>query len=433
MPLTVVLRVAIRALGRNVLRTVLTMLGIVIGVSAVMAMVALGNGAQAAVESEMRSAGANLVFVTAGNYIRGGDAINIRSGLGASTTLTEQDARAIAGIAGVANVAAGVSDRAFTTREGARFFGRIQGTDVAFPALYDWSFAAGQFFTTSDVTGRARVAVLGSTVAAKLFGDAAQAVGQTVEIKQQPFHVVGVSASAVADQADSVFVPYTTLQQALGITHLQTVIVGAREAGEASRIAEDVTRLLRARHRLEGTGSPDDFVVRSQAAEAITKGLYTSVAAFALANMPNLDKMTLDEMQGTLARANATMTALLAAIATVSLIVGGIGIMNIMLVAVTERTREIGLRRAVGARSRDVLVQFLVEAVTLSVIGGVVGIALGFVTSTGIQRLLDWPTRVSPGAVGLAFAIAVAVGVFFGFYPARKASQLDPIDALRYE
>jgi ABC-type antimicrobial peptide transport system permease subunit len=178
---------------------------------------------------------------------------------------------------------------------------------------------------------------------------------------------------------------------------------------------------------------PDDFVVRSQAAEAITKGLYTSVAAFALANMPNLDKMTLEEMQGTLARANATMTALLAAIATVSLIVGGIGIMNIMLVAVTERTREIGVRRAVGARSRDVLVQFLVEAVTLSVLGGLAGIALGFVTSTGIQRLLDWPTRVSPGAVGLAFAIAVAVGVFFGFYPARKASQLDPIDALRYE
>jgi ABC-type antimicrobial peptide transport system permease subunit len=149
--------------------------------------------------------------------------------------------------------------------------------------------------------------------------------------------------------------------------------------------------------------------------------------------MPNLDKMTLEEMQGTLSRANATMTALLAAIATVSLIVGGIGIMNIMLVAVTERTREIGVRRAVGARSRDVLVQFLVEAVTLSVLGGIAGIALGFVASSGIQRMLDWPTRVSPGAVGLAFAIAVAVGVFFGFYPARKASQLDPIDALRYE
>jgi putative ABC transport system permease protein len=437
MPIAIVLRVAVRALGRNVLRTVLTMLGIVIGVSAVMAMVALGNGAQAAVESEMRSAGANLVFVTAGNYTRGGDAINIRSGLGAATTLTDEDAAAIRGVDGVAHVSAGVSDRAFSVRPGAgqqaRVFGRIQGCDVAFPALFDWSFAAGQIFTPADVASRARVAVLGRTAAEKLFGTAEQALGQAIEIKQQRFQVTGVAVSSVADQAETVFVPYTTLQGMLGFSHLQQVVVGAREAGEASRVAEDVTRLLRTRHGLVGAAQPDDFTVRSQAAEAITKGLYTSVAAFALANMPNLDKMTLEEMQGTLSRANATMTALLAAIATVSLIVGGIGIMNIMLVAVTERTREIGVRRAVGARSRDVLVQFLVEAVTLSVLGGIAGIALGFVASSGIQRMLDWPTRVSPGAVGLAFAIAVAVGVFFGFYPARKASQLDPIDALRYE
>ena len=209
--------------------------------------------------------------------------------------------------------------------------------------------------------------------------------------------------------------------------------MATREAGAASPAAAEITRLLRARHGLTGSGRPDDFVVRTQAAQALTRGLYTSVAAFALANMPNLDKVTLDEMQGALSRANATMTALLASIATVSLIVGGIGIMNIMLVAVTERTREIGLRRAVGARSRDVLVQFLVEAVTLSALGGVVGVAAGFLAAAGIESLLEWPTRVSPGAVGLAFAIAVFVGVFFGFYPARKASQLDPIDALRYE
>jgi ABC-type antimicrobial peptide transport system permease subunit len=398
-----------------------------------MAMVALGNGAQAAVESEMRSAGANLVFVTAGNYTRGGDAVNIASGLGAATTLVSGDADAIATVAGVAHRAAGVSDRAFVTAGRARHFGRIQGTDVAFPFIYDWRFAAGEFFTPADVASGAGVAVLGRVVAERLFGDADRAIGQAVDIKQERFTVVGVTASTAADQAESAFVPYTTLQRMLDITHLHTIVAATHEAGEASRAASDITRLLRARHRLEGSGLPDDFTVATQAGQAITKGLYTSVAAFALANMPNLDKVTLDEMQGALSRANSTMTALLAGIATVSLVVGGIGIMNIMLVAVTERTREIGVRRAVGARSRDVLVQFLVEAVALSMVGGLAGIALGFLASAGIERLLEWPTRVSPGAVGLAFSIAVAVGVFFGYYPARKASQLDPIDALRYE
>jgi putative ABC transport system permease protein len=433
MPFAVVLRVAVRALGRNVLRTVLTMLGIVIGVAAVMAMVALGNGAQAAVETEMRSAGANLIFVTAGNYIRGGDSINIPSGRGAATTLTTEDADAIAGVAHVAYRAAGVSDRAFASNGTNRVFGRIQGTDVSFPFLYDWQFESGQFFTPAHVSSAARVAVLGRVTAEKLFGSAARAVGQSVEIKQQRFEVLGVSGSTTGDQAETVFVPYTALQQMLGITHLQTIAIATAEAGDASAAAEEITRLLRKRHSLPGGSTPDDFVVRTQAGEALTKGLYTSVAAFALANMPNLDKVTLDEMQGVLSRANSTMTALLAAIATVSLIVGGIGIMNIMLVAVTERTREIGVRRAVGARSRDVLVQFLVEAVALSMLGGIGGIALGFAASAGIERLLEWPARVSPGAIGIAFAIAVAVGVFFGFYPARKASMLDPIDALRYE
>ena len=433
MPLTVVLRIALRALGRNVLRTLLTMLGIVIGVAAVMAMVALGNGAQAAVEAEMRSAGANLIFVTSGNYTRGGDAMKIASGLGAATTLTPADAEAIDGVPAVAYRAASVSDRAFVSQGTARHFGRIQGTDVGFPFLYDWRFDAGQFFTAADVANAAPVAVLGRAIAERLFGEADRAVGQAVDIKQQRFTVVGVTASAAADQSETAFVPYTTLQRLLNITHLHGVVVGTHEAGDASRAAADITRLLRSRHGLEGSGRPDDFTVATQAGQAITKGLYTSVAAFALANMPNLDKVTLEEMQGALSRANSTMTALLAGIATVSLIVGGIGIMNIMLVAVTERTREIGVRRAVGARSRDVLVQFLVEAVALSMVGGLAGIGLGFVTSAGIERLLEWPTRVSPAAVGLAFSIAVGVGVFFGYYPARKASRLDPIDALRYE
>jgi putative ABC transport system permease protein len=433
MPILVLVRVAARALARNVLRTALTMLGIVIGVAAVIAMVALGNGAQASVESEMRSAGANLVFVTAGNYIRGGDSVNIPSGLGAAKTLVVADADAIAALPGVAHRSPLVNDRAFASAGPSRVFGRVVGVDVAFPLIYDWRLEAGTFFTPEQVRDRERVAVLGRNVAAKLFGDASRAIGKSAEIKGERYEIVGVSASNVADQADSVFVPYPVLQQTLGIEHLHSIIVATREAGEASTAAEAITRLLRTRHGLPGGGTPDDFVVRTQAAEALTKGLYTSVAAFALANMPNLDKVTLDEMQGALSRANATMTALLAGIATVSLIVGGIGIMNIMLVAVTERTREIGIRRAVGARSRDVLTQFLAEAVALSMLGGVAGIAVGFAASAGIEALLEWPTRVSADAVLLAFAIAVGVGVFFGFYPARKASRLDPIDALRYE
>ncbi len=251
------------------------------------------------------------------------------------------------------------------------------------------------------------------------------------------------------------FVPYTALQDALGIAHLHTITIEAEQAGEASRIAGDVTLLLRSRHqdhinsamqklRQSGVmgnqmpqsglgGTPDDFTVKTQSQEALTKGLYTSVAAFILANMPKVDEVNLAEMNATLQRASTTMTALLAGIAAVSLVVGGVGIMNIMLVAVKERTREIGVRRAVGARRRDVLLQFLAEALTLSAAGGIVGIALGFATSFAMTMLLDWPTRMTVSAVGLAFGISAAIGIFFGFYPARRAARLDPINALRSE
>jgi ABC-type antimicrobial peptide transport system permease subunit len=250
-----------------------------------------------------------------------------------------------------------------------------------------------------------------------------------------------------------VVVPYTALQKVLGINYLQLIMVSSEQAGDASNIAAAITPLLRSRHHLDnanpisvptglgglqspgmgGGESPDDFTVKTQASEALTKGLNTSVAAFVLANMPKMDQVNLQEMSGTLSRAGQTMTALLASIATISLIVGGIGIMNIMLVSVTERTREIGIRRAVGARSHDVLMQFLVEAVALGISGGVLGIVAGFIAALTITATLQWQATVSFTAVALAFGVAAATGVFFGFYPARRASQLNPIDALRFE
>ncbi|MDE3153830.1 MAG: ABC transporter permease [Acidobacteriota bacterium] len=459
MSLLVGFRVAISALGRNKMRTLLTMLGIIIGVAAVIAMVAVGQGAQAAVESEVRSAGANLIFVSAGNYTRGGESMNIASGLGAANTLTVADADALARIQGVQYRSAGVSDRALAAAGDQTFFTVIQGIDTQWPLIYSWDWVRGAGFTPADIGGHVPAAVLGRTAAGRLFGTS-DPIGQTVMIRNRAFRVVGVTGTTTDDQAETIFVPFTTLQDVLSVHSLQTITVAATEAGDTSQISAAIRKLLRARHHLDdpaaatavvptqgaragsnlmmpgastGLGVPDDFTVKTQAARALTKGLYTSVAAFALANLPKLDEVTRQEMTSTLDRAGTTMTALLGGIAAVSLIVGGIGIMNIMLVSVRERTREIGIRMAVGAHARDVMLQFLAESVTLSLIGGLLGIGLGFAASHGITSMLEWPTAVSARAVLLAFAIAGAVGVFFGYYPAIKASRLDPIDALRYE
>jgi len=448
-------RLALRGLRRNKLRTLLTMLGIVIGVAAVLTMVALGNGAQQNVAEDVRSAGTNLLHVNAGNYTRGGEESNIASGLGSATTLTPEDAAATARIAGVNNVAPGVKLRGWIASGGRRFYGPILGTGESFASMYKWRVETGRFFTAVDVEARRPVAVLGRTVRDQLFGAGSAVKGAEVLIHGVRFSVIGVTDTTDPDQTEMAFTPYTALQDALGISYLHTITIEAAQAGDASRIAADVTTLLRDRHAghitaqmerlrqggLTGNqmpqsgvgGTPDDFTVKTQASEALTKGLYTSVAAFILANMPKLDEVNLAEMHATLQRANTTMTALLAGIAAISLVVGGVGIMNIMLIAVTERTREIGVRRAVGARRRDVLLQFLVEAVTLSACGGVVGIALGLAASFGLTALFEWSTRVSAGAILLAFGMAAAVGVLFGFYPARRAARLDPIDALRAE
>jgi putative ABC transport system permease protein len=406
MSILMTLLVALKALARNKLRTALTMLGMIIGVAAVIAMVALGAGAQQSIESQIRSAGTNLIIVSAGNWTTGG----VRHGQGASNTLTREDAEAIrTQVEGVQYLSAGLTTRAQVIAGNQNWATRIQGTDVDLPLIRSWALSDGAFFSPQDVSAAAKVAVLGSVVRDMLFAPDIDPVGQIVRVRNQPFKVVGVLASKGQaamgeDQDDAVFVPFTTVQRKLtGTTYINNVTVSATSAGQVLTVADEIIALMRVRHNIR-PGEPDDFMVR-----------------------------TLEELASVRSEATRTMTALLASIAGVSLLVGGIGIMNIMLVSVTERTREIGLRLAVGARGRDVLMQFLVEAVVLSLAGGLVGIGLGFGISEALTRFLTWPTTVSVEAVGLAFGFAAATGIFFGFYPARKAARLDPIDALRFE
>ena len=416
-------QIAARALKRHPLRTGLTMLGVIIGVAAVIAMVALGSGARGSVETSLKSAGTNIIQVSAGNYTRGGESMNIASGLGSATTLTLEDAAAIRAVDGVQQVAAGVRNRGWVKSAHRQFFTQLRGTYPQLAGIHGWEWLGGRFDSGDDR------AVMGRAAARELFGEGFDPVGERITIGDRVFTVTGYFRTSDPDMDETVFVALPAAQAMWKIRHLQTITVSIEQAGDASRVAGDITLLLRDRH----ASNVDDFTVKTQAAANVTKGLYTSVAAFALANMPKLDEITLQEMSSTLSRAGSTMTALLGSIAAISLIVGGIGIMNVMLVSVTERTKEIGLRLAVGARRRDVLVQFLVEAMVMSLAGGVVGAALGIVTARTLTAVLDWPTEISALTVLSAFAIAAIVGVIFGYYPARRASRLDPIDALRYE
>ena len=438
-------QIAVRALNRNRLRTGLTMLGVIIGVAAVIAMVALGTGARGSVETSLKSAGTNIIQVSAGNYTRNGESMNIASGLGSATTLTRDDAEEIRRLRGVTAVAAGVRNRAWATSAHRRFFTQIRGSEAALASIHGWEWLGG------TITDGPDGAVMGRAASRELFGEGFDPVGQTVTIGDRVFVVTGYFRTRDPDHDETVFIPLAAGQALLGgISYLHTITVSVEQAGDATAVATVITDRLRERHgrgrqatRAVGLGgnqlpdggmaSADDFTVKTQAAANVTKGLYTSVAAFALANMPKLDAVTLQEMSGTLSRAGTTMTALLGSIAAISLIVGGIGIMNIMLVSVTERTKEIGLRLAVGARRRDVLLQFLVEAMVMSLLGGVLGVGIGLAAARGLTAVLDWPTEVSPATVASAFAIAALVGVVFGYYPARRASRLDPIDSLRYE
>jgi len=413
MSILMVFLVALKALGRNKLRTALTMLGMIIGVAAVITMVALGTGAQTSIETQIQSTGTNMIIVSAGNFLQGG----VRLGQGNASTLTPDDAAAISRVQGVQYTAAGVNTRGQIIAGNQNWNTQVQGTDVDFPTIRSWPVAMGAFFTPQDVSAASKVVVLGSVVRDQLFGPDANPVGQPIRIANttaqgqasHPFTVVGVLGSkgqsgVGQDQDDVVFVPYTTVMKKMrGITFIQQATVSAASASDTSATADRIAALLRVRHKIQ-PGDSDDFMVR-----------------------------TMEEMAAVRVQATQTMTGLLAGIAGVSLLVGGIGIMNIMLVSVTERTREIGLRMAIGARGRDVLLQFLVEAVVLSLLGGAFGILLGFSLSQGVTLWFQWPTAVSPGSVAIAFGFAGATGVFFGFYPARKAAALEPIDALRFE
>ena len=433
--LPVNIKLAIRSLSRNPLRTILTMLGIIIGVAAVLTMVALGTGARASVENEVSSAGTNIVFVRSGNYIRGGTSVGIASGLGAANTLIPDDGNAIARqVAGITAISPGLSLRTFVTAGDSREFLRVQGVASNFSSIYTWNLSQGRMLVDTGVAE----AVLGQTLATKLYGDR-NPLGNVIQVRDTAYTVVGVTDGQAEDHSEVLFVPWQSLQTSMGVGHIDSLTVAAEKAGETSRIGEEVKSILRARHnistetRADGMREPDDFVVETQAAQALTRGLYTPAAAFALANLPKLDEVTLDEMADTLDRASNTMTALLASIAAVSLIVGGIGIMNIMLVAITERTREIGLRMATGARSGDVAMLFLIESITLSVLGGLIGLVLGLLSAQIIGWSLGWPATVSVASTVMAIGIAGLVGLIFGIYPARRASLLDPIDALRTE
>jgi putative ABC transport system permease protein len=404
------LRIALRSLRVNKLRTALTMLGIMIGVGAVIAMVSVGAGAQARVAEQIQSLGSNLIIVLPGSRNTAG----LRLGQGSQVSITEDDALAIAReVPTVQAVAPNVRGNAQVVYGNLNWSTTITGVTADYFEARDWTLEAGRPILRDDVDGATKVALVGQTAALNLFGDS-DPLGEIIRIKKVPFTIVGVlsrkgQTTWGQDQDDVIVIPLSTAKKkVLGASQANSRAVNAISikvhAGEDMSEAEaQIRTLLRDRHRLQPY-QEDDFWIRN-----------------------------LSEVLQTQEESSKVMTYLLAAIASVSLLVGGIGIMNIMLVSVTERTREIGLRMAVGARARDILTQFLVEAVTLSLIGGVIGIALGIGGSNAISALAEWRTVLAPSAILLAFGFAAAIGIFFGFYPARKASRLDPIEALRYE
>jgi putative ABC transport system permease protein len=405
MSILMTIRIALKALGRNKLRTALTALGMIIGVGAVITMVGIGSGAQTTIEDQIKSAGTNLITVNSGNFNQGG----VRMGMGSSTRLSQEDADAIRLVDGVQYVSESTNTRGQVIAGNQNWNTRVEGANVDLPLIRSWPMKYGMFFTPQDVTSASKVCVLGTTTTEMLFGPDVDPTGQMIRIRNQPFKIIGVLASkgqgtGGQDQDDTIIVPYTTVMKKLqGQQNINEIKVSAVSAGQVDQVAEAIRSVMRIRHEIPSPDQ-DDFTVRTQ-----------------------------EEIASVRTATTRTLTTFITIIAGVSLIVGGIGIMNIMLVSVTERTREIGLRMAIGARGRDVLLQFLVEAIVLSLFGGLVGIALGFGLAEGARRFLEWPVNVPVNSIAIAFGVAAGIGVFFGFYPATKAAGLDPIEALRYE
>jgi putative ABC transport system permease protein len=405
MDLLSVVRVAMRALLRNKMRSTLTILGIIIGVGAVICTVAIGQGASRQVQQQISSLGDNLIFISAGSVNRGG----VQMGSSATKTLTAADARAIQQqVPEIKSVSPGVGWAGQVVYEGQNWFTQIRGVAPEYLSIREWPVQDGSNLTQRDVDTAANVCLLGQTVVQNLFGDE-DPVGKTLRVGNIPFTVIGVLQSKGAstfgqDEDDTIIMPYTTVQKKLsGIDWLQYIMCSAVSQDAASSAIQQISGLLRERHRLRAT-QDDDFIIRSAQALA--------------------------EAQ---AQSSRVMTLLLASIASVSLLVGGIGIMNIMLVSVTERTREIGVRIAIGATEEDVQLQFLSEALVLSLMGGAAGVVAGVAGSMAVSNMLKWPTSVPLASILIAVLFSAAVGVFFGYYPARKASRLDPIQALRFE
>jgi len=397
--------IALRALRRNLLRTGLTMLGIIIGVAAVIAMVAIGTGAKAQVAESIEQMGQNMVMIIS----RAARSGRVHMGFGSGVSLTRQDYDAIRQeISGLAGASPEVRASAQVAAGNQNVNTTVYGVSEEYPAVRAWRLEGGSHFAEAEVRAAAKVAVLGQSVATNLFGGG-DPVGQMIRIQHAPYEVIGVLRAKGAnmmgrDQDDMVLVPWTSAMVRLtGENAFRAISVQAESAERIPEVVDQITALLRQRHRIP-EGQEDDFIIR---------------------NMQDMLEMATSTAQ--------TMTILLGAIAGVSLLVGGIGIMNIMLVSVTERTREIGVRMAVGARGGDILLQFLVEAVVLSIVGGIIGIGLGYATARAVSLKFGWNTLVSPESVVMAFAFSAVIGIFFGFYPARKAARLDPIEALRYE
>ncbi|MGD0589683.1 MAG: ABC transporter permease [Bacteroidota bacterium] len=396
---------AFRALQRNKMRSFLTMLGIIIGVAAVIAMLAIGQGAEYSVKEQIAALGTNVLMVFPGAQQQAG----VRSGAGSATTLTEDDALAVSReCSAVQYISPGAIAGGQVIAGNLNWSTSIQGVGTDYLEIRQWPIEYGDFFTDQDVKAAAKICILGRTVADNLFPDASP-VDQTVRIRNVPFKVAGVltkkGQNAMGqDQDDVILAPYTTVIRRLSHwPNLRYILVSATSLKDIAVAQTQISELLRMRHKIQPY-DVDDFTIRNQ----------TDLAATATAT-------------------TQVLTILLASIASVSLLVGGIGIMNIMLVSVTERTREIGIRMSIGARARDILTQFLIEALVLSLLGGITGIILGVVGSNVISSLAKWPTIITAFSIILSFGFSIAIGIFFGFYPARKAAMLNPIDALRYE